>query len=353
MTVGSGLCAQFGLVAETTVGTGVTVDRFHPVNNWRPTNNVKTATSTGLRACAKAITDDRTVIVGRSATAELELEILNKGFGLLLAHLIGGAGTATQIGTTGVYRQIHLVGDMTGKSLSVQAGIPESYSTATVRPYTYRGTKVTGWELSCAPSAAEGLLIARPTLDMWDWTTGTALAAASYPTAVEPFRWGGDGSTAFFAAKIGGTVSTGAGRTTVSGGTTIKGLRGVTAKGGNPLRVDRDLAGGAGIKAEQIENSWRQYSVDLDAEFADRTQLLDIAEAYTSTALQLIWQTGTAINGQYPTLRVTYPIVKLSGSGEVSGPDIADGKVVAMAYLDNSGTHPLMQIEYESSDSST
>lgn len=352
MAVGSGLCAQFGLVAETTVGTAVTVDRFHPVINWRPTNNVRKATSTGLRACAKAITDDRTVVVGRDATAETSLEILNKGFGLLLAHLIGGAGSATQIDTTGVYRQIHVLGDLTGKSLSVQAGIPESYGSNTVRPYTYRGAKVTEWELACSPTANDGLLVANVSLDMWDWTTGTSLAAASYPTGVEPFRWGGDGSTVFFAATIGGTVTTTGGRSTVSSGSTIKGLRGVSVKGVNALRTDRYLAGSAGIKAEQIENSWRQITVELDLEYADRAQLLDLAEAYTSHALQLTWQTGTAINGQYPTLRVTIPIVKLEGSPEVSGPDIADGKVMATAYLDNAGSHPLAQIEYESADSS-
>lgn len=210
---------------------------------------------------------------------------------------------------------------------------------------------MTEWELACSPTANDGLLVARLSLDMWDWTTGTSLAAAAYPAAVEPFRWGGDGSTVFFSATIGGTVTTTGGRSTVAGGATIKGLRGVSLKGVNAMRTDRDLAGNAGIKAEQIENSWRQYTVELDVEYADRTQLLDLAEAYSSHALQLIWQTGTAVNGQYPTLRVTYPIVKLEGSPEVSGPDIADGKVVAEVFLDNAGTHPLAQIEYESTDS--
>lgn len=351
MTVGSGLCAQWGFVEETTVGTAATVTKFVPVNNFRPVHTVKTATSQGLRACAKAITDDRTVLVGRSATAESEMEVLNKGFGVLLKSLIGGNPSATQIGTTGVYRQICTVLDMTGKSLTIQGGFPESYSSATVRPYTYRGGKITGWELSCAPSASNGLVLLKQTWDLWDWTTGIALATAAYPTGVEPFRWGGDGTNPFFAARIGGTVTTTGGLTTVSGGTAIKGLRGVSLKGTNALRVDRDLAGNAGVKAEQLENSWREYAADLDTEFADRTQLMDLVDAYTSTALEFEWKTSVAVNGQYPTLRVTYPIVKLTGQPEAGGPDILDGKVSAMAYLDNAGTHPLMQIVYESVDS--
>lgn len=351
MTVGSGLCAQFGFIEETTVGTALTVTKFVPVNSLRPTHTVKTATSAGLRACAKAITDDRTVLVGRMATADVEMEILNKTFGSLLKSLVGGNPSATQIGTTTVYRQINTPLDMTGKSLTIQAGFPESYGSATVRPYTYRGTKVTQWEIACSPQQNNGLVIMRASLDMWDWTNGTALATAAYSTGVEPFRWGGDGTNTYFTATIGGTVTTTAGRSTVAGASTIKGLRGVSLKGTNNLRTDRDLAGNAGIKSEQIENGWREYTVELDCEFADRTQLQDLVDAYTSTVLQFEWKTSTAINGQYPTLRVTYPVVKLAGSPEIGGPDLLDDKITATAYLDNAGTHPLIQIEYESADS--
>lgn len=350
MTVGSGLCAQLGLVAEATVGTAVTVARFHPVNTFRPKHTVQTATSAGLRACAKAITDDRTVVIGHTATADMELEALNKGFGLLLKSLIGGSPTATQISTSGVYRQINLPLDMTGQSMTVQAGFPESYGSATVRPYTYRGTKVTDWEIACSPQANNGLVVVRATLDMWDWTSATALATASYPTGVEPFRWGGDGTNTFFTATIGGTPATSAGRTTVTSGVAIKGLRGVSLKGTNPLRADRMIAGQAGIKSEQLENGFRQYTGDLDIEFADRTQIQDLQDAYTSTCLQFEWKTSTATGGQFPTIRVTYPIVKLTGTPEIGGPDIIDDKTTFTAFLDNSGTHPLMQIEYESTD---
>ncbi len=347
--VGSGLCAQFGLVQETTVGTSPTVTRFHPVRSFRPTHTTKVATSEGLRACGKAITDDRTVLVGRMATAEVELEVLNKGFGLLMKNLIGGNPTATQIGTTGVYRQTNIVGDLTGLGLTVQGGFPESYST-TVRPYTYRGGKFTSWELSCSAAQNNGLVILRGSMDFWDWTNGVALAAASYPTGVEPFRWGGDGALAFFQAKIGGTVTTTGGLTTVSGGTAIKGLRGITLKGTTPLRVDRDLAGNMGIKAEQLENGFRVITCELDVEFADRTQLNDLVDAYTSTALELIWKTSTATGGQYPTLSTILPITKLTGSPEVNGPDLLNNKIIATTFLDNAGTHPLQQILYESTD---
>lgn len=350
MTVGSGLCSQFGLVAETTVGTGVTVNRFHPVRSFRPNHTTKVATSEGLRSCGKAITDDRTVLVGRAATADVELEVLSKGFGLIFKHLMGGSTAATQIGTTGVYRQVATVGDLTGLSLTMQAGFPESYGSATVRPYTYRGGKFTQWEFAASPSQSGGLLIMRGTVDFWDWTNGTALAAASYPTGLEPFRWGGDGTVLFMEAKIGGTVDTTAGLTTITGGTAIKGLRGISVKGQTPLRTDRDNAGGAGIKSEQLENGFRMITAELDVEFADRTQLNDLQDAYTSTALELVFRGANLTGGRPPIFSIIMPIVKLAGSPEISGPDLLNNKFTATAYLDNTGTHPLTQFVYESTD---
>jgi hypothetical protein len=138
----------------------------------------------------------------------------------------------------------------------------------------------------------------------------------------------------------------------VASGTAIKGLRGVSLKFGNKLRTDRRVAGGAGIKQEQAESDFRMITGDLDAEFADRTQLADIFDSDASTCLQFIW-TGVTNDGSgnFPVLRVTYPFVKFdTGNPDVGGPDIVDGKVSFTAYEDNTGANPLVQVEYESQD---
>jgi hypothetical protein len=145
------------------------------------------------------------------------------------------------------------VGDLTGKGLTLQGGFQESYST-TVRPYTYNGCKVTDLELACQ---IDGLLKMNiGSIDGWNWTSATGLAAASYLSSLEEFNW------AQLTCTIGGTPTTSSGRTTVAGGTAIKGLRGVSLKLSNKMRTDRRVAGGAGIKVEQVENDFRMVTGD-------------------------------------------------------------------------------------------
>lgn len=341
MAVGSGLSGQLGLAEESTVGTPVTVTRFYEYTSLKPKHSKMTKTSAGIRAGAKGHRERNRSLVGKSLGADVEMNVYSKGYGVLLKHMLGGSSIA-QIGATPVWRQIHLAGDLTGKSLTVQGGFAESYS-GTVRPYTYNGCKVDSWEMSCQ---ADDLLRLKLTLDGWNWTTATALASASYLTSLEEFHW------AQLTATIGGTLTTSAGRTTLAGATAVKGLRGFTLKGDNPLRTDRRLAGGAGVKSEQLENGWRNYTGDLDLEFADRTQFADLFDADTSTALQLTF-TGVVDVGSanFAALRLTYPKVRFDdGSPDAGGPDIVDGKISFTALEDDAGTHPLIQFEYESVD---
>jgi hypothetical protein len=341
MATGSGLCSQVGYAAETVVGTAVTTTRFLEHNSFKPTHTKITKTSQGLRACTRGIKAKNRVVVGKSVSLDVEHDVFSKGFGLLLKHMLGSAGTATQIAATAAYRQTHLPGDTTGLALTVQAGFPESY-TGTVRPYTYNGCKVTDWELSCK---VDEILSAKLSLDGWNWTTATALATAAYVSS-DPFNW------ATTSATVGGTASTTGGRTTVATGVAIKGLRGISVKGKNPIATDRRFAGGGGIKAEQLPNGrLDQYTVELDTEFADRTQLADIFDTDATTPLFLSWSFGDAGGGNPFSLTVTVPQFKLdSGSPEIGGPDIVDGKVQGTAYEDDAGLNPLLQVELVSSD---
>src|SRR6266540_2538619 len=176
--------------------------------------------------------------------------------------------------------------------------------------------------------------------------TATALASASFLSALEVFHWGE------LTVKIGGTPSTSAGRTTVAGNATLNGLRGVTLRMANGLRTDRRFAGGGGIKSEQLENAFREATGELDCEFFDRTQLNDVYDTDASTALVFQWVGVTSDAGNFPTVRVTYPRAKLdTGTAETNGPDVLDDRVTFTAYEDDAGTHPLVQYEYESLDS--
>jgi hypothetical protein len=341
MAIGAGICAQLGLAEESTVGTAVTVTRFYEVDSVEPTHEKVTKVSEGLRACGRGHRERNRVVTGKSVSAQVGMTAMSKGLGVFFKHALGTVSTA-QLAASLTYRQIHLVGDLTGKGLTVQGGFPESYS-GTVRPYTWNGCKVTEWQLS---NQMDDLVKLSLTLDGWNWTNATALATASYLASLEAYHWGQ------MTATFGGTVSTGSGRTTISGGTTIKGLRGITLSGTNALRTDRRVAGGAGIKAEQLENGFREFTGELDMEFADRTQLVDLYDADTSTALQFAW-TGVTNDGSgnFPVLRVTYPKVKFdTGAPSIGGPDVLDNNMSFTAYEEDAGTHPLIQVEVEGQD---
>jgi Phage tail tube protein len=341
VAAGSGLLTQFMLAEESTVGTGVTVTRGYEVDDLKPTNQKITAVSQGLRAGGRGHRERNRVITGKSATLNVPMSVFSKGFGVFLKHALGSSTTALIASATN--RQIHLVGDLAGKGMTVQGGFAESGSAGVTRPYTYNGCKITDLEMSCR---MDDLLKASVTYDAWNWTTATALATASFLSALEVFHW------AELTVKIGGTPSTSAGRTTVSGNSTLNGLRGVTLRLANGLRTDRRFAGGAGIKSEQLENAFRVASGELDCEFFDRTQLNDVFDTDASTALVFQWVGVTSDAGNFPTVRVTYPRAKLdTGTMETNGPDIVDDRISFTAYEDDAGTHPLVQYEYESLDS--
>ncbi|MFI6332916.1 phage tail tube protein [Micromonospora chersina] len=338
----SGLCAQLGFKQEAVVGTAVTVDKFLPVNSFTPTLAKSEVVSEGIRGCALTPYTDDSVVVGRAAAAQMNVDVRSKLFGQLLRQILGNVSGPTVIGATPLYRQIHTPGDLTGKSLTFQVGLPESYS-ATVNPFTYKGAKVTNATFSCARGGTLKLAL---DLDMWDEDTATALAVDTYPTGWEIFSWAG------FTATIGGTPTTATGRTTLAGGTTIKGLRGISLPFALGLATDRVFAGGGGIKSEQIENAMRSYTGELDVEFADRAQLHTLFSAHTTTALQFAWTGKLDVgSGNYAALRITYPQTKLlTGSPGLSGPDIIPGNTTFRAYGDPAEVHPAVQIEYESVD---
>src|SRR5881409_2678015 len=223
---GSGLSTQFGLAEESTWATAVTATRFYEIDKYSPNRKKITATSQGLRAAARGQRERNRTVTGKDAGANASMTVMSKGFGVLLKHATGSSSIA-QIAASPTWRQIRLVGDLSGKGLTVQTGAAESSST-TVRPYTYNGCKITDLELACQ---MDGLLKASLSFDAQTWTNVTALASAAYLGTLEEFNW------AQLTCTIGGTPTTSAGRTTVAGGTAIKGLRGISLKLSNKMRT--------------------------------------------------------------------------------------------------------------------
>lgn len=339
MTTRSGLDAQIGFAAESVFGTGVAATKFVEFDNedfkWIPTF----LEGEGLRAGRKFKRDSRVAISRKDVNGKIDLKVPNKGIGLLLKHMLGSSGTATQIATSGAYEQIHTPGDQFGKSLTVQVGRPEA-STGTVRPHAYTGCKITQWELSVADGDYLKLSL---TMDGRDEDTATGLATATYASGASLFNF------SHASLKLGGTASTASGKVSVTGGVAVATvINSITVSGENPMAIDRYGVGNAGLKAEPIENDYPSVTGQLDAEFS-KVELYDVFKAGNSVAMELALSFGDAGGGNPFLVSVIMPKVKFKDAGpSVDGPGIVKMQTSWEMYDDE--TNAPIQIRYVSTD---
>jgi len=346
MPYGSGLSAQVGVKAETTVGTAVTVDRFYEFLDESLAHSTTWLEGQGLKAGQAFKRASRVAPSRFTVGGDLTVEHADKGgMGLLWKHALGSVITVpTQIGATTAWKQNHHAGATslkTGLGLTVQVGRPQP--DATVRAFTYRGMKVLGWEFSCSDAELAKLKL---TLDGWDESVATGLATASYTAGAGLFSFA---DAAVF--KIGGTATTTGGETTVAGGTQLTTLaKGITVTGQTPLATERYGLGNAGIKKEQAENAIPVVTISLDAEFTSRTEIYDLYKANTTTAFELVFEHGLAGTAEPYELSFVWPATKIKqGSVNVSGPDVVPQKIDIEAY-DDGTSNPVMQVRLVSTD---
>lgn len=346
---GSGLSAQFGYKAETTVGTAVTVDRFQEMLGGETLGYTPTILDgQGLRAGQAIQRASRSQISRHSVAGDLPpLEFGDRGgMGLLIKHMLGSTITVpTQIGATTAWKQNHhwnTSATQDGLGLTVQIGRPQT-DTA-VRAHTYNGVKIVSWEFSCSDNQYAQLKL---TADGWNESTATALATASYAASVQPFTFA-DAAT----FKIGGTASTTTGETTVAGGVAITTLvRGITITGTFPKATERYGLGNAGVKKEQVQNGIPEVTATLEAEYTQRTEFYDLLKTYSSSALELVFSHGDAGSSNPFALSFIMPAFKVrEGGPQVAGPDIVAQTIGIKAYDDGSGTNPALQVRLVSTD---
>ena len=301
MAIGSGIGSQLGIATETTFNNAVTVSTFYEFNNESINYNKNIAVGLGLRAGGQVARSGRRVVTTTDASGEINLDLPTKGLGLLLSHAMGGT-----IQTSGTYT----LGDVYGKSFTTQVGVPQYGGTVT--PKTIAGCKISSWEIAAAQSA---IATGRFTIDGASFTTGTALATASFPA----------NNSVFHFAQGAITVD----------GSAVANIKDFTLTVDNMLKTDRFNLGSAGIKQEQIINGFRSITGSLTAEFTDTTLLSKfLSDAAASISLTF---TGTSSS----SLSITLSAVKFDGEApQVGGPEVIDVNFTFEAY-DNGTDQPL------------
>lgn len=329
MAIGSGLGSSVGVSAEASYGTYQAPTRFFPARSFNVKKVINTVPHGGVAAGRPAAPDE--VVTTTAATGQIQTDVLRKDFGLLLAHLMGSSSTPVQQGATAAYLQTHVFNNNAGKSLTLQAGLPNVGGTVT--PASALGCKITQAEFSCA---VDGLVEATFDFDAKTYTESESLAAASYTASNTPFHFGE------MTVKLG----------TYGAEASVQGVRSVNLTISRPQDTGRFYAGNSGTKSEPIWNEFAEITGTLEVDFVTKADFIDRFVNHTSTSLVLEWVGATPIESTYyPTLRFTCPKVYFSGDvPEVSGGEVLKASIPFKAFYDPA--NGLATAHYMSTDTS-
>jgi hypothetical protein len=325
MAIGSGLGAQLGIAPETTYGTYVAPTKFVEFTKESLVLKKTTAQSSGIAAGRLLPLSSRRVVTQREAAGSVEMEVTNKGMGLLLQALMGTTVSPVQQAATAAYLQTHLLADSVGKSLTIQKGVP--LTTGVVTRKNFLGCKVVAAEFSCEVG---GMLTASFEIDSKDCEETSVLAVATYPS-MSPFHFGQ------MAVRTGAFASE----------TARDGIRKMSLKIERPMATDRFYANSSALKKEPISNDQVKVTGSIEGDYVDT--LLD--DLHTSdAATSLVWDfVGPVIAGVHNE-RITF---KLPAIRFDDAPPVVDGFDVIKPKLGftglHDGTNPIA-IEYMSTD---
>lgn len=304
--------SQFGMIDEVTYGTPVTVTKFLEMVSASPKLDIETIESKGLRS--GRLNQSRAGNYARwrkGGMGDVEFEVQNKGYGLLLKHLLGSIATTGPVATT-AYTHTATVGSLVGKFFTAQISRDS-------QPHTYEGCKVDSWDMSVSTG---GLLMLKASIDAEDENTSTALATASYGTNLVPFNF------------LQGVLTVGGTSTDVSD---------FTLSGKNNLKTDRYFIRGSGLKKEPIDQG-REYTGSITLEYEDQV-MYDRFKNATEAQLILTFTGGVISGAENYKIVITAPVVRFDGET----PPVAGSNVIELTapfrILDDS-----LSIAYETTD---
>jgi len=265
MAYRSGLAAQMGFKAETTWGTGVTVDRFLPILSESMDAKKGRLDSDSIYA-NRLVRDSEQWDEGAiEAGGSIELDVYTFGMGLLWKHALGSVATTG----SGPYVQTYTPGNLDGLGLTIQIGKPDRGGT--VRPWNFVGCKTKGFELSVDAGSAAKLKLDYSAKDL-DKDGTPALQAFAPPAALARLKW----SHATVATIHGSSPK----------------IKSLTIKGTNGIEDDRLFLGSNTIE-EQDEVELREYTGEAEVEFSSET-LFDAFWAGTEADVALTLTRGSA-----------------------------------------------------------
>jgi len=180
MSIPTGISGQIGFKVESTYGTAVTVDHFIPFVSGGIVLNIDQLEAKAIRANRLQL-DTLDSFQGRKwISGSFSTELYNRSLGPLFLCAFGANVTAG----SNPYTHTMTPGDLTGDSLTIQCGVPDT--AGVVQPFTYAGCKVN--QLTMEANAGE---LATLNVDIIGQTvvTATSLASASYSATLNAYTF--------------------------------------------------------------------------------------------------------------------------------------------------------------------
>ncbi len=319
---------QFMLGEESTYGTPVTPTRTFEYNSESIEESYGRTEGDPLRTGTQVARSDRFTPYFVGAAGSVEFDVLSKGFGVLLKHMLGGIATSGP--TDGCYTHTATMAELWGKSLTVQVARPLNPS-GTVQPFTFEGGKITEWTLS---NSVEGNLVLEAGFDFEQVKTDTVLAAAAYPSLMENFTWAG------------GTVL-------VGGADVGFCLNEISIAGNNSLNVDRRCISNGTDKKEPNTNGRREITFSMSGDFASmahRARAASLTAAGALAEIKATWLAPTLIGATTrPKLEVTIPAARFDEwSGTAGGAEGIEQELSGVGR--HNGTASPISIAYTTTD---
>tara|TARA_R110000803_G_scaffold79437_1_gene145051 strand:+ start:1390 stop:2370 length:981 start_codon:yes stop_codon:yes gene_type:complete len=310
---------------ETTYGTAVAPTRAFEAKADTFNREVEFIESSGFRKDQQALRSDRHDTISLGASGSIEVDLLNKGMGLILQHSLGTSSGPTQQAATAAYLSTFQSDDV-GPTGSFTVQVTKVDNGGTLRGFTYEGSMITGWNISQDLGSALSMSF---DFDSEDEQNLTAIATPAYPASADVF--------VYTDAQILVDSSAATNFTSFS----------LDADLG--MKTDRRFLQGSATKGQPKRAGLPSYSGSISGEFADLT---DYNKFINGTEFQLEFKAtmATAIEGAYyPTFHITLPACKFTGSTPVANVSDLTSIDLPFVVLDN-GTDPVVKIEVTSTD---
>ena len=287
--------------------------------------NQEALESVGFRAGMETVRSDRRRQINMGGEGGLEIDVLSKGFGLLLQGMLGTVSGPTQIGATTAYTTTAISSaDDPDDAFSVQ--VLRTDSAGTQRVFTHLGSVITGWELK---QEVNGLANVNLNFDFQDVNTSEAAGTPSYPASALPYDW------TQCVVSIGGSPVD---------------VRTISLSGELGMKTDRRYLKGSALKAQPKRAAVPSFTGNIELDMVSLALYANFV-AGDIVPITFVW-TGANISGaEYHKVTVTLASCQFDGSSPEASLDDLTSQALPFKVLDN-GTDPAVSVAYISTDTS-